>query len=93
MKKIYSILFISLIFSSNILAQSKMNFSLVQKLKTSSTEIIDVFVKGDINTIEQITASVQGKVKYFSGNIAAIKIPASALSSFVGNKNIQRIEA
>ncbi len=82
-----------MIFSINILAQSKMNFSLVQKIKTSSTEIIDVFVKGDINTIEQITASVQGKVKYSSGNIAAIKIPASALSSFVSNKNIQRIEA
>lgn len=93
MKKTYSILFMLLILSINLLSQSKMNFSLAQKVKSSSSEIIDVFVKGDINTIEQITASVQGKVKYSSGNIAAIKIPASALSSFVSNKNIQRIEA
>lgn len=93
MKKRYSFLFMSLIFSASIFAQSKMNFSLTKKIKSPSSELIDVFVKGEIQTIEQITASVHGKVKYSSGNIAAVKIPVSALSSFASNKNIQRIEA
>ncbi len=93
MKKTYSLFFTLLIFSINCFAQSKMNFALAQKALSPSTELIDVFVKGDINTIEQITNSVQGKIKYFSGTIAAIKIPASALSSYIANKNIQRIEA
>ncbi len=93
MKKIYFLFFTLLIFSINVFAQSKMNLALALKNNSSSTEIIDVFVKGDISTIQQITSSVQGKIKNFAGNIASIKIPASALSLFVANKKIQRIEA
>ena len=93
MKKTYILFFTLLIFSINTFAQSKMNMALAIKNNPSSTEIISVFVKGDISTIQQLTSSVQGKLNYFSGNIAAIKIPASALSLFVANKKIQRIEA
>jgi subtilisin family serine protease len=78
MKKSYSLFFTLLIFSINTAA---------------STEIIDVFVKGDISTIQQLTASVQGNFKYSAENIAAIKIPASALSTFIINNKIQRVEA
>lgn len=93
MKKTHFLFFTLLIFSINAFSQSKMNLALVLKNNSASTEIIDVFVKGDVDAIQQITASVQGKVKCISGNIASIKIPASALSLFVANKKIQRIEA
>ncbi len=93
MKKLHSIFFILLIFSINVFAQSKMNLALALKNNPTSTEVIDVFVKGDIETIKQLTASVNGKIKYAYGNIAAIKISASALSLYVSNKKIQRIEA
>lgn len=93
MKKRPLLFFTLLIFSTAIFAQSKMNLSLLLKNNSSSTELIDVFVKGDISAIEQITASVNGKIKYAYATIAAIKIPASALSTFAAHKKIQRIEA
>jgi subtilisin family serine protease len=93
MKKLHLLFLTLLIFSTAIFAQSKMNLSLLLKNNSNSTELIDVFVKGDINTIEQITASVNGKIKYAYSTIAAIKIPASALSTFAAHKKIQRIEA
>ncbi|HEY0029629.1 MAG TPA: S8 family serine peptidase [Bacteroidia bacterium] len=70
-----------------------MNFSLAVKNNLHTSELIDVFIKGDIPTIEQLTSSVNGKMKYFAGDIAAVKIPVSALSVFAGNTNIKRIEA
>jgi len=93
MKKISLLVFIFLHFFATLFSQSKMNLSLLKKNKSNSSEIIDVFVKGDISTIEQITASVNGKIKYAYATIAAIKIPASALSTFAAHKKIQRIEA
>jgi len=93
MKKSYSIFFILLISSINVFAQGKMNLALALKNNLASKEIIDVFVKGDIETIQKITSSVSGKLKYFSGDIAAIKIPASALSVFASNPKIVRLEA
>lgn len=93
MKKTYSSFFILLILSINVFAQSKMNLALVLKNNPTSTEVIDVFVKGDIETIKQITSSVKGKIKYAYGSIAAVKIPAASLSTFAINKKIQRIEA
>lgn len=93
MKKQVSIFFSLLILSINAFAQSKMNFALVSKSNSHSTEVIDVFVKGDISTIEQIVASVNGKFKYSAADIAAVKIPATALALFVSNTRIERIEA
>lgn len=93
MKKTCSIFLVLLIFSIQAFAQGKMNMALALKNNPTNAEIIDVFIKGDIETIQQIAASVQGKVKYFSGDIAAIKIPASALSIFATNKKIERLEA
>ena len=93
MKKISLLVFIFLHFFATLFSQSKMNLSLLKKNKSNSSEIIDVFVKGDINTIEEITSSVNGIIKYAYRNIAAIKIPAAALATFAAHKKIQRIEA
>lgn len=93
MKKTQVLIIIFLHISATIFAQSKMNLSLLKKNKSNSSEIIDVFVKGDIKTIEEITTSVNGKIKYAYRNIAALKIPTSALSTFASSKKIQRIEA
>lgn len=93
MKKTYSFFFALLIFTINTFAQGKMNFDLAIKNNSTSTEIISVFVKGDINSIKQITASVQGKFMYAYGDIAVIKIPTNTLSAFVISPKIQRIEA
>jgi subtilisin family serine protease len=92
MKKILSI-FILFIVAANSFSQSKMNFDLAKKTQLPSSELIDVFVKGDISTIRELTANSNGLFKYSSGNIAAIKIPVSALAAFVNSKTIQRIEA
>lgn len=93
MKKTFHSIFILLILSISTFAQSKMNFALALKNDAYSTELIHVFVKGDLNTIKHLTANVHGSFRYSAGNIAAIKIPASALSLFVSNEKIQRIEA
>ena len=89
----YSILLFVLVLSSSLSAQSKMNFALAKKNQSPSSELIDVFVKGDISSIKQLTSSSNGLFKYAAGDIAAIKIPVSALSSFVKSKSIIRIEA
>ncbi|MBL0328765.1 MAG: S8 family peptidase [Bacteroidetes bacterium] len=93
MKKTYSFFFALLIFSINAFAQGKMNLALALKNNPASTEIIDIFIKGDILTIQQLCANVNGKVNYFSGDIAAIKIPAASLSTFALHPKIERLEA
>ena len=93
MKKSFHSLVILLLLSVGSFAQSKLNAALAMKNETHSTEQIRVFVKGDINIIKELTASVQGKFGYSAGDIAVINISASALSIFVSNPKIQRIEA
>ena len=77
----------------NSFAQSKMNFALAQKRQLHSSELIDVFVKGDISIIKQLVTNSGGLFKYFAGDIAAIKIPVSSLTTFVSNRSIIRLEA
>jgi subtilisin family serine protease len=87
-------LLLLLLFSFNNYAQEgKMNMALAKKEHAHSPELIDVFVKGDLNTIRQITASANGKVKYSAGDVAALRIPASALSQLAASPKISRIEA
>lgn len=94
MKISYFLFTILLFVTINVYAQSKMNFALAQKNRSqSSGEIIDVFVKGDLTTIRSLVEKVHGTFKYSAGNIAAVKIPSSALSAFVSDKKIERIEA
>jgi subtilisin family serine protease len=93
MKILYSIFIILLFSTINVHAQSKLNYDLAKKSRSQSNELITVFVKGDPGTIKYLTEKVHGSFKYSSGNIAAIKIPASALSTFVADKKIERIEA
>nr|MBA3972289.1 S8 family serine peptidase [Bacteroidota bacterium] len=93
MKKSFHSFLVLILLSASSLAQSKMNFELALKNNSRSAELISVFVKGDINTIKQLTASVQGIYSYSAGDIAAVKIPSSALSIFVSNELIKRIEA
>ncbi|MCW3085626.1 MAG: hypothetical protein JWP12_2992 [Bacteroidetes bacterium] len=93
MKKILLLLFV---FSAALgLAQPKMNFDLARKVKTtgSSTLLIDVFVKGNIEIIKQLTETAHGKFGYASGNIAVVHVPAGSLSLFVASKSVLRIEA
>lgn len=93
MKQLIKLQFVVLLFTNtHLLAQSKMNFNLAQKVSTSSTPI-DVLVQGNIPTIQQLTETVGGTFKYAAGNIASIKIPASALANFANNKAVQRLEA
>lgn len=92
-KKLY-IFYLLIILSMNSIAQSKMNFALAKKSQSpGSLELIDVFVKGDISTIKLLTANINGVFKYSAGDIAAIRIPTSNITTFISNKNILRIEA
>ncbi|MGZ4079005.1 MAG: S8 family serine peptidase [Bacteroidia bacterium] len=89
----YLLFFFALVVSSSMLSQSKMNFALAKKVRSNSSELIDVFVKGDISSIKQLVALSNGSFKYSSGDIAAVKIPVSGLTTLVKNKNIIRVEA
>jgi minor extracellular serine protease Vpr len=77
----------------NVSAQSKMNFSLAQKVKSNSTQATDIFVKGNVDVIKQLTGSVGGTFKYFSGDIAVVNLPINEIGKLITNKNIERIEA
>ncbi|MFL5764016.1 MAG: S8 family serine peptidase [Bacteroidia bacterium] len=93
--KYYRLLLILLLFScvNNYAQDLKMNMSLAKKEHSASTGLIDVFVKGDLSAITSITNAVNGKVRYSAGDIAAVHVPASALSQFVSDRRIKRVEA
>jgi subtilisin family serine protease len=89
------ILLLPLIFicSNNYAQQEKLNMFLAKKEALSSPELIDVLAKGDIPAIRLATAAVNGKFRYAAGDIASLKIPSSALSFFISNNKIRKIEA
>jgi subtilisin family serine protease len=89
----YLLSLFTLFLSANLSSQSKMNFALAKKNQSPSSELIDIFVKGDISSIKQLVNNSNGVFKYAAGDIAAVKIPVSALTTFVNNKTIARIEA
>lgn len=91
MKKILPLLF--LLFTAFCMAQPKMNFDLAMKVQSPSTQVIPVFVEGNIETIKQLTEAANGRFCYASGTIAVVRIPVNTLASFVANKQVRRIEA
>jgi subtilisin family serine protease len=97
MKKISLHIFFCLMISATVVAQSKMNFSLVKKVKeadsNSKSTPIDVFIKGDINVIKALVITKGGTFKYAAGNIAAVTLTANQIGEIITNRAIQRIEA
>lgn len=92
MKKILAAAFV--LFSAFVSAQSKMNFDLARKIKEQPAfQLIDVFVKGNVETVQKLCASTGGTFRYHSGNISTVRVPVSAISKFAENKDILRIEA
>lgn len=101
MKKLSLCFFIVLIFASNICfsqKQTKFDFFLANKEHaflaghSDGSEMLSVFVKGNITAIKQLVASAKGVFKYSYGNIAVITIPVSALPAFMASKNVSRME-
>jgi subtilisin family serine protease len=84
-----------LLFSAMLSAQSKMNFDLARKVKEqpASSQQIDVFVKGNVETVKQLCAANGGTFHYAAGTVSTVRIPVSAVKIFEGNAAIQRIEA
>lgn len=93
MKKILLLisLYFALCIQSN--AQSKVNFSLAKKVNEKNTQILDVFIQGDINHIRQLVTANGGMFKYSAGDIASVKISTSLISQLTMDKSIKRIEA
>lgn len=78
--------------------QSKFDLYLFQKYGAvmhhtiDGSQVIEVLVKGSIENIKKITAQNGGVFKYSYGNIAAIRIPLSALDAFYTSPYIIRME-
>ncbi|MBK5285744.1 MAG: S8 family serine peptidase [Bacteroidia bacterium] len=93
MKKFVSvILFVIVVL--NVSAQNKMNYSLFKKINDMSrqSDEISVFVKGDIEKIKTETEKVGGVFKYSAGDVAAVRLPLSAIQDFASKNFIARIE-
>ncbi len=96
MKKTLLLLSVLTSVLSTILAQSKMNFSLVKKIqenKNNRSQTMDVFIQGDVNTIKALVSANGGTFKYSAGNIAVVNLPLGQIGNIVTNKAVQRIEA
>jgi subtilisin family serine protease len=93
MKKI--LLLALLLVNSIVYGQSKINFDLARRIKESpnSSQLINVFIKGDVETVKQLCLVNQGTFRYSSGNISTISIPVSSVKAFINNPLILRIEA
>src|ERR1035437_2445587 len=93
MKKLVSIILI--IACSSVFSQSKMNFELIQKLSSSSltNTKINVFVKGNIETIKTLTANLGGNFKYSAGDIAVLELPENKIKELALANSIIRMEA
>lgn len=92
MKK-YAVLLLAIFLLKSLSSQVKLNYALAKKMATPGMELLHVFVKGDVATIKELTQQTGGHFNYASGDIATIEIPATALSLFVSNSKITRIEA
>lgn len=99
MKKIFT--FCTLLFASvGAISQAptKFDFFLAQKQagieqhKLDPDKVIEVLVKGNIAGIKQLIQKCSGTFKYSYGNIAAIRIPLNALSSFYQSNSVIRME-
>ncbi len=79
-------------------APTKFDFYLAQKQAAvirhtlDDSQVIEVLVKGKIETIKELVNKNHGVFKYSYGNIAAIRIPLNALSDFYLSSSIIRME-
>ncbi|MGP8216655.1 MAG: S8 family serine peptidase [Bacteroidia bacterium] len=79
-------------------APTKFDFYLAQKQndvaqhRLDANKVIEVLVKGNIGGIKQLVKKYGGTFKYSYGNIAAIRIPLSALSAFYLSNSVIRME-
>lgn len=94
MKKLLSIIVVLILVLSAAGQTSKMNFSLNRKLQDVSRlqDEIAVFVKGDVEKIKAQTRLLGGVFKYSAGDIAAVRIPLSAVPLLAAKDYVTRIE-
>ncbi|MEO6903778.1 MAG: S8 family peptidase [Bacteroidia bacterium] len=74
-------------------AQSKINFSLAERITQKRNTSIDVFVKGNIKTIKEYVTSNNGIFKYAAGDIAVVNLSFLQIGKLINNRAIERIEA
>jgi len=60
--------------------------------KINGTDLLPVFVKGNITAIKKLVENNHGIFKYAYGSIAAVQIPVSALPAFMASKDVTRME-
>lgn len=98
MKKILLIIAVCISNLSFSQSNTKMDFYLASKLslytakKTDANLMLPMLIQGNINGIKQLVKSTGGIFKYSYGNIAAIVIPVSALSTFNESGTVTRME-
>src|SRR5258706_979035 len=93
MKKLISMV-VAMVFIMSAQGQTKMNFSLNRKLQNSSSlqDEIAVFVKGDVEKIKTLIQQLGGVFKYSAGDIAAVRMPLSAVPVLASKNYVSRIE-
>jgi subtilisin family serine protease len=74
------------------MAQYNTNMYLAKKIIANEANPIDVFVKGNIETIKKLTAANGGTFKDAAGDIAIVSIAPKNLAVFFSDKAIESIE-
>lgn len=92
MKKV--LLLLSFLIPSALMAQThKLDLDAYTHLADPARKNADVLVKGDINTIREITFAYSGKFRYSAGDIASVSISPEGLRALVQSPRVSRIEA
>lgn len=85
----------SLLFVSAILCaqHSKINFQLNHTIKQSkSTDLIPLFIRGDVSKIEQEVLRLKGITKLKTGNVIQVELLANSIQTFSQNDFVDFIE-
>jgi len=92
--RLFVIILLSLFTHAALSQQTKMSFRLMEVAnnREKSNEKIAILIKGDVAHLHNEIAQLGGQIKFISGNICAVNIPASALNQLADNSKIQRIE-
>ncbi len=80
----------------DVVAQSKMNFSLARKVhdkESQRDEVVSMLIQGDVEQIEMLVKEVGGHFKYSAGNIVSVSLSINQLSRIISNSSIKRVEA
>lgn len=92
MKRI--LLLFSLLIPFTLTAQNgKLDLDAYLHLTGPERKNADVLVKGDINTIREITSAYSGRFRYSAGDIASVSISPEGLRALSNSPRITRIEA